>query len=130
MMKTKYYVNASGTYIGGFAGAEPPAGAIEVPTAPQDARQVWQSNDWSPVPVDVPQEVTRFQALAALHISGWLEAVKAVMADPTTDPLTVLAFDSAQTFKRYSPMVLNMAQALGLSEQQVDSLFIAASGIE
>ncbi len=82
------------------------------------------------MPVPVPQEVTRYQALAALHLNGLLARVKAMMADPATDPLTLLAFDSAQTFKRYSPMVLNMAQALGLSEEQVDDLFIAASQIE
>lgn len=78
----------------------------------------------------VPQEVTRFQALAALHLNGLLARVKAIMADPATDPLTVLAFDSAQTFKRYSPMVLAMAAALSLTDQQLDDLFISASKIE
>lgn len=78
----------------------------------------------------VPQEVTRFQALAALHTAGLLSPVKTMMADPATDPLTVLAFDNALTFKRGSPMVLNIAQALGLSDQQLDDLFIAAIAIE
>lgn len=83
-----------------------------------------------PEVVTVPQEVTRFQALAVLHLRGLLTRVKAMMADPATDPLTVLAFDSAQTFKRCSPMVMNMALALGLSDQQLDDLFITASQIE
>lgn len=78
----------------------------------------------------VPQEVTRFQALAALHIAGLLGQVEAMMADPGTDALTGLAWQNAQVFKRTSPMVLNMAQALGLSDQQLDDLFIAASQIE
>ena len=82
------------------------------------------------IPRYVPQQVTRYQALAALHLNGLLARVKAIMADPATDPLTVLAFDSAQTFKRYSPMVLNMAQALGLSDEQLDNLFVSASQIE
>lgn len=79
---------------------------------------------------NVPQEVTRFQALSTLHLSGTLEAVEAMMADPATDRLTVLAWQNAQVFKRYSPMVLSMAQALGLSEQQLDELFVAAAKIE
>lgn len=82
------------------------------------------------IPRYVPQQVSRFQALAVLHLRGLLVGVKAMMADPATDPLTVLAFDSAQTFKRYSPMVMNMAQVLGLTDEQVDDLFIAASQIE
>lgn len=84
----------------------------------------------STLPNYVPQEVTRFKALAALHIAGLLATVEAMMADQTTDTLTVLAWKNAQEFKRHSPMVLNMAQALGLSDQQVDELFIAASQIE
>lgn len=81
-------------------------------------------------PTPVPQEVTRFQAFAALHLAGFLATVEAMMADPATDPLTVLAWKNAQVFKRYSPMVLDMAQALGLSEEQLDSLFITAASIE
>lgn len=77
-----------------------------------------------------PEEVTRFKALAALHLAGLLATVETMMADPATDPLTVLAWKNAQVFKRYSPMVLDMAQTLGLSGQQVDDLFIAASQIE
>lgn len=82
------------------------------------------------VPRYIPQEVTRFQALAALHLAGLLAMVEAMMADPATDPLTVLAWKNAQEFKRYSPMVLNMAQAIGLSDHQVDDLFITAAQIE
>lgn len=78
----------------------------------------------------VPQEVTRYQALAALHLAGILVRVEAMMADQATDMLTVLAWRNAQEFRRTSPMVLNMAQALGLSDQQLDDLFIAASAIE
>lgn len=81
-------------------------------------------------PTPVPQEVTRFQAFAALHLAGMLETVEAMMADPATDPLTVLAWKNALVFKRHSPIVLTMAQALGLSEQQLDSLFITAASIE
>jgi len=40
-METKYYVDALGNYLGGYAGAEPPVGAIEVPTAPDRASDIW-----------------------------------------------------------------------------------------
>ena len=82
------------------------------------------------VPVPVPQEVTRFQARAALYQSGLLEAVEAEIAKPETAMMLKLAWQDAQTFKRESQFVAGMAQALGLSAQQLDDLFTAASAIE
>lgn len=80
--------------------------------------------------VVVPQKVTRFQALAALHRFGLLEQVETMMAQGSTDTLTKLAWQNALEFKRTSPMVLNLAQAIGLSDTQLDELFIAAGGVE
>ncbi|MGS0941540.1 DUF4376 domain-containing protein [Pseudomonas luteola] len=53
MNETFYYVDADGRYLGGFAGAEPPKDAVQVPDAPSDARQVWNGSGWSD-PVIVP----------------------------------------------------------------------------
>ena len=47
---TKYFVDSNGAYLGGFDGAEPPDSAIEVPEAPEDARQVWDGKAWSAAP--------------------------------------------------------------------------------
>lgn len=47
---TKYYRWADNTYVGGFDGVPPPPGAIEVPIAPSDARQVWTGANWGPLP--------------------------------------------------------------------------------
>lgn len=48
----KYYVDIEGRYLGGWD-ANPPAGAIEVPVAPTDARQVWSFDlgQWQGTPV-------------------------------------------------------------------------------
>lgn len=43
---TKYFVDMAGNYIGAFDGAEPPASSIEVPGAPEDARQPWLGDRW------------------------------------------------------------------------------------
>ncbi len=65
-MTTKYYVDAQGNYIGGFDGppvldendlpvagetqdAPAPEGGIDVPYAPQDARQKWDGAKFLPV---------------------------------------------------------------------------------
>lgn len=78
----------------------------------------------------VPQVVTRFQARAALHLSGLLPQIEALMADAATPVLSRLAWQDALEFQRTSPTVLTMAAALGLTDAQVDALFITAAGIE
>ncbi len=53
-MKTKYFVDTDGNYIAGFGGLEDgskPAefpNAIEVPYAPDDARDKWNGSDYTP----------------------------------------------------------------------------------
>lgn len=43
---TKYFVDFAGKYIGGFDGAEPPKDTVEVPQAPEDARNIWANGEW------------------------------------------------------------------------------------
>lgn len=87
-------------------------GVIELPPAPA-----------------VPQIVSRFQARAALHLAGLLNDVETLMSAPDTDPLMRLAWVDVQEFRRNSPMIIAMAPMLGLTEQDVDQLFITAAEI-
>ena len=80
--------------------------------------------------VPVPQEVTRFQARAALYQSGLLQVVEDEISKPETDMMLKLAWQDAQTFKRGSSFVTGMASILNLTEEQIDDLFILAAGIE
>lgn len=58
---TKYY-RLNEVYVGGFDGAQPPAGSVEVPFPPKDARFIWDGNLWieppnlKPVLVDEKRE--------------------------------------------------------------------------
>lgn len=54
MTETKYYVDKSGVYIGGFEGCDPPKGAVEVPEAPDHAAQPWdfKTKKWGPIPAE------------------------------------------------------------------------------
>ena len=82
-----------------------------------------------PQPAAIPQSVTRFQALAALHLAGHLPAVEAIMAAPETPVLAKLAWDNALSFERSSPLLNGLAGTLGLTSQDLDDLFTAAAGI-
>lgn len=78
----------------------------------------------------VPQVVSKFQAKAALHGAGLLESVDGLMLSPNTPTLAKLAWADAQEFRRTSPTVAAMAQALGLDDAALDALFTAAAAIE
>lgn len=47
-MMMKYWADATGVFIcAADEGWTPPAGAVEVPTAPEDARDVWRDGKWN-----------------------------------------------------------------------------------
>jgi len=151
-MKTVSQLNAQGYFTGPVIADESPlepgvylipGGAIDVPppTVPVGKVALRQGSSWvfvlppespeeTPPVAGVPQSVTRFQALAALHLAGHLEAVKAIMAAPETPVLAKLAWDNALSFERASPTLASLAGTLGLTDEDLDSLFTAAAGIE
>lgn len=67
----RYFVDEEGRYLGGWD-ANPPAGAIEVPSAPSDARQLWNGNIWSGIPVSAEAVAARRYAaeIAGITING------------------------------------------------------------
>jgi hypothetical protein len=83
----------------------------------------------APQPPAVPPSVSRFQARAALADAGLLSQVETLMADAATPLRTKLAWTDAQDFERSSPTVASMAAALGLTDTQLDQLFVTAKGI-
>ena len=70
-------------------------------------------------------QVTRYQAKAALMQAGLLETVEQAIA-ATDDPLITLAWEEA-SFDRMSPLIDEMKTVIGLTDEQVDDLFRAAS---
>lgn len=72
---------------------------------------------------------TRFQAKATLDDAGLLDQVEAYMAGDDVPKRVKLAWEEA-SFRRGSKMIQNIGEELGLSEEQIDNLFIAAQEIE
>lgn len=77
----------------------------------------------------IPASVTRFQALAALLQTNMLDDIKAYMASDSADEFGRLAFDEAQEFRRESPLVTSIANLFGLTDAQLDDLFVFAATI-
>lgn len=78
----------------------------------------------------VPQVVSRFQAFAALDDAGLLNTVEVLMSNPVTPSRAKLAWATAQEFERASPTIAALAGHIGLTDEQIDQLFIAAAGIK
>jgi hypothetical protein len=80
-------------------------------------------------PPPIPQTVTRFQALATLAAGGWLDTVHVYIDALPRNNVQRLAFENATDWERTSPTVNALAAMLGLSDAQVDELFVAASQV-
>jgi hypothetical protein len=95
----------------------------------------WQAGN--PLPAQVPQEVTRRQAKAALLqtgrlslVQGCLDAIKA--ASPAQGDLVQIEWDDSQTFQRQRPSLIALATnpapyGLGMTLAQLDELFTLAA---
>ena len=80
-------------------------------------------------PPPIPQSVTRFQALATLSAAGHLPAIRTHIATLDQDNITRLAWENAADWERTSPTLAALATMLGLTDADVDDLFVAAAQV-
>lgn len=93
--------------------------------------EVWQADQPSVVTVTVtPQVVSRFQGRAALLQAGKLQQIQDYIDLPTTDAFVKLAWNEVTEFRRHSPMISVVTSVLGMTSEDLDALFLAASQIE
>lgn len=81
----------------------------------------------------VPIQVTRAQGKAALIRSGLWQGVRdfvEAIADEAEKAVAEVALNDTTHWQRTSPFLNSAAQSLGLTDQQLDDLFIQASKIE
>lgn len=81
------------------------------------------------MPITIPQSVTAAQGGIALIRAGKMESVTAVADAPSTPPDVAWAFNRAQTWERRSPMLTYLASKAGISDTELDDLFIMAASI-
>ncbi len=94
------------------SGGVPEAMATTTPTEPADP---------------IPLSVTSFQARAALYMAGLLDDAEAAIAE--AHPLSRIAWEHANVYRRDSPTVISIGHQLGLSEADMDELFKTAASI-
>lgn len=136
-----YYaqINASNivTGVADLAGVvdEPhmvPIGGMHIELIGQHCDRSGEVVVFTPVPVvpAVPVSVSMRQAKRALLAAGLLDLADqaiAGIADDTERRAAQIDWTSATDVRRDWPLVASIAQALGLTDQQIDQLFVAAS---
>jgi hypothetical protein len=123
---TLYFVDASGNYLGGFDGATPPSGSVQVPSAPADGRQKWVNGAWAAL-VLVPDVISPRQFRQSLTYYGFRTNVENGVAASDQDTKDWYAF--ATQFERTHPKVLSMATQLGYTSAQIDSVWTYGANI-
>lgn len=103
----KYYVSDKGVYLGGWD-ENPPEGAIEVPSAPYDARQVWQFPGWSDVSVDLKLVGIEFEGVMCSatkedmwglsSVAPWVQAGNSTAFEFDNGNVLVLTPDNYRAF--------------------------------
>lgn len=129
-MTLKFYVNPEGRYIGGYDGALPPDGSIEVPGPPEDPNDIWDGEKYIPGPNPVPYSITIGQGREALYNAGLFDDVEAAIdaVEDVDDRWRIRnAWENRPTWERDSPFVMTMIFMLGLTVAQADQLFIDAA---
>jgi hypothetical protein len=83
--------------------------------------------DPATLPPPVPEKVSPRQARLALLASGKLDAANAAVA--ASDAATKIAWEFSTEIVRNDPGVIALGHAIGLSDAEIDALFIAAEVI-
>lgn len=132
----------NGFYETGINGKNIPVDAVEITSkyhfdllsGQSSGKNIASNDEGYPFLVDpdpvafVPSVVTRFQALAALHLAGVFDSVESSIE--SADFMTKLAWKEAQSFERDSAMIASIGAAVGLTDEDIDNLFISASKIK
>ena len=84
-----------------------------------------------PPPQRVPREIANWRARAVLELAGLLPTVEAAISGMDGQAGTVVrnAWQSGAPLARHGPTVSALAPALGLTEAQVDAMFIQAEAL-
>lgn len=76
-----------------------------------------------------PKSVTRRQARQALALAGKLALVQPAIeniSDPLQKSLAQIEWDDSTHFERDRPLLIQLAYSIGLSDSDIDDLFILA----
>ena len=110
-----HVIDEDGTSHASMLAACVPAGAEILPADTQ--------------PPVIPAVVSIYQACAALDTAGLLDDVEAYFASESATKGEKMAWARITEVRRDSPLMTKLSTLLGLTEAQVDALFVAAEAV-
>jgi hypothetical protein len=124
MSDARYFVDEHGVFLGGFSGIDL-ENAIQVPSAPLDARQIWDFSTGTfgaiPLPRLMPVVPVDFK-LGMLTLNITPDQIDAAI-DAMQDPDRILAriyWTSAQEFVREDPLIADIAAVFSKTDEEID----------
>lgn len=135
-MTQRFFVDQQGKYLGSYDGPDEGmpaniAAGTAVPVPPEHAQQIWNGDEWLPFSEEVIlTPVTRRQLRLTLVREGIalssVEALIEAMPDGLEKEEAQIEWADATEFDRDHPTLLLIAQALNLSKEKVDEMWIEA----
>lgn len=113
--------------------ADDPALFRAIPGESANIGDLWDGEAFVTPPPPVPQSVARAQGKATLIQAGLWPGVLAFVAaipDETQRLLAEVALHDTQHWQRNSPFLNAAKSGLGMTDEQLDALFVAAAQIE
>ena len=112
----------------GFGTAEDRARVVALEEEARTLRAV-AAGTAPPASPPVPTTVSKRQARRALLAAGLLAAVETVINElpPAQRAVVLIEWNDSQEVRRDNPVTLQLAAAIGLTEEQIDALFITAA---
>lgn len=92
----------------------------------------------APAPLPMPTAVSRYQGREAMHLTPYgdpadgvslFDAVETLLARPETPAYYVRAWDELQVFEPDSPMLMAIADEMGLTADDLRDLFLLAASL-
>ncbi len=90
-------------------------------------KQQWEVLDQE---IQIPQSVTKRQGRQQMILMGIIDQVQTAIdaiSDPVQKALVQSFWDDSTQYERNHPQMVQLAQAAGLTDEQLDQAFIAAS---
>jgi len=128
------FIGSSGTYTG-MELVELTADEIQlVESTTSDKILQWVDEILTEVdrPIVVPQVVAAWRIKAIAELQGLTASINAAIdaiADPATKVVARLSWDEGNEISRTSGLIVSMAAGLGLADEQLDGMFVAAANL-
>ncbi len=132
---TKFFVDPEGNYLGGFAGAKPPAGGIEVASPPEHGRDIWDGNTWISHlvdPVDYPLNKVQFKSALeelGLTVSQVKTAINGLDMTEKAKRIAKFKVSDSDVYRRDNELFNVLKGGFNLTDAQIDAAWMEAKDI-